>query len=135
MAYGGSAGHAGAVALDIEEGRIQDGRFWQVAVSQLSEYRQQQEDEREQRKRDKEHRTRENNRLAVLRAMQRFPDGETKTQIRTAAGQNPQTFEPVFQDLITSQEIKPCDVEKQNHHGNLKTYPGYKLASKNTEEQ
>ena len=42
-----------------------------------------------------------------LRAVKRFPDGETKTVIRRAACLNPDSFEPVWLDLIEAMEVEP----------------------------
>lgn len=131
MAFGGSAGHVGAVALDINEGRIQDGRFWRVSVSQLSEFRQQQESEREQRKREREQATYENHRTAILRTMKAFPDGETKSHIRDTVGIGSKYFNPVFQDLLASMVIESCrfDRGEKLKSGDLKTYHGYRIVT------
>jgi hypothetical protein len=82
MSFGGSAGHAGAVALDIEEGRVQDGRIWDVTVNQISAIRQQRETDREERKRQKEQVTRENHRVGILRTSSGFPTGEPHARAR-----------------------------------------------------
>ena len=131
MAFGGSAGHAGAVALDINEGRIQDGRFWEVSVRPLSEFRRQLEDDRDQRKREKEQVTYENHRVAILRTMKGFPNGETKTQIRDTVGIGSKYFGPVFQDLLTSMEIESCQFNRgeQLKSGDMKTYHGFRIVS------
>lgn len=66
MSFAVSAGHCGAIALDVQEGRIKEGRVWQVSVSKLSEIREQRETERDP-KRDQETRTYESHRAIILR--------------------------------------------------------------------
>ena len=140
MAFGGSAGHAGAVALDIEEGHIQNGRFWQVSVNHLSAIREQRENEREVRKRDQETRTYESHRAKILKAMRQNPDGASKTQIRDIAVLNSKYFERPFQDLLSAQEIEACifDRGEVKMDKTLKTYSGFRIvdsASRGTRTQ
>jgi hypothetical protein len=145
MTYGGSAGHCGGVALDVQEGRIQDGRFWQVSVSNLSEIREQRKAASDNKKRTQEQVTRENHRVAILKATKRFPKGESKTTIRNASNLNPKYFEPVWQDLISSQEIEPCQFDRGEFKKDetVRTYAGFRIVDpasrgtrthKNTEE-
>jgi len=130
MSFGGSAGHAGAYALDIQEGTIQEGRVWNVTVSHLSAIREQKESEREDRKRDQESRTYENHRAAILRVLKRYPNGETKTQIRLGTSLSSRYFEPVWQDLISCQEIEACRfdrLEELKADGTPKNYAGFRM--------
>jgi hypothetical protein len=106
FAFGGSAGHCGAYGLDIEEGRAADGRFWKVDLNSLSQIREERETEKEERKRDKEQRIYESRRFAVLCAVKRFPEGETKTVIRQEAGLNSDNFQPVWTNLLTAMEVE-----------------------------
>lgn len=129
MAFGGSAGHSGAVTLDIEEGRIQSGRVWNVSIGNMSEMREQRENEKDKRKRDQQQRTQESHRVAILRAAKQFPKGETKTAIRNMASMNSKYFEPVFQSLLSSKEIESCRADRgeTKKDGTLKTFSGFKL--------
>ena len=129
MTFGGSAGHAGGYALDIEEGLIQDGRIWQVSVSRLSEIREKLENDREERKRHHANVTHENHRVAILRSMKRFPRGESMSTIRDLTGISGRYFRPVWEDLLSSQEIEQCEFEKgkAKKDGTPKTYPGCRI--------
>jgi hypothetical protein len=129
MTYGGSAGHCGGVALDVQEGKIQEGRVWRIEVSKLSEIREQRNTERHAKKRDQESRTYENHRATILRTLKRFPDGESMSTVRDLTGISGRYFRPVWEDLLTSQEIEPCDFTKgkPRKDGTPKMYPGCKI--------
>lgn len=129
FAFGGSAGHCGAYGLDIEEGRAADGRFWKVDLNSLSQIREERESEKETRKRDQEQRTYENHRAAIVRAAKRFPGGETKTRIKETANLSSQNFGNVFQDLVNSQEIEPCQFDRGEFKADesLRTYAGFRF--------
>ncbi len=129
--FGGSAGHCGAYGLDIEEGRASDGRFWKVDLNSLSQIREERETEKEERKREQEQRTYENRRAAVLRAMKRFPDGETMTAIRRTAGLNPDNFQPVWVDLMAAMEVEPVRFNRgeTKKDGTPKLTDGFRLVT------
>ncbi|MFO0427669.1 MAG: AAA family ATPase [Planctomyces sp.] len=129
--FGGSAGHCGAYGLDIEEGRAADGRFWKVDLNSLSQIREDRETEKEERKREQEQRIYENRRAAVLRAMKRFPDGETMTVIRRTASLNPENFQPVWNDLLTAMEVEPVRFNRgeTRKDGTPKLTDGFRLVS------
>ena len=131
FAFGGSAGHCGAYGLDIEEGRAADGRFWKVDLNSLSQIREERETEKEERKREQEQRTNENRRVAVLRAMKRFPDGETMTVIRRTASLNPDNFQPVWTDLLTAMEVEPVRFNRgeTRKDGTPKLTDGFRLVT------
>jgi len=129
MTFGGSSGHCGAYGLDIEEGRAADGRFWNVSLNSLSQIREDKATERDNRKRDQEQRTYENHRVAILRAVKRFPGGETKTRIKETANMSSQNFGGVFGDLLSSLEIEPCyfDRGELKADDSLRTYAGFRF--------
>lgn len=129
--FGGSAGHCGAYGLDIEEGRAADGRFWKVDLNSLSQIREDRETEKEERKREQEQRIYENRRAAVLRAMKRFPDGETMTVIRRTASLNPDNFQPVWTDLLTAMEVEPVRFNRgeTRKDGTPKLTDGFRLVT------
>ena len=131
FAFGGSAGHCGAYGIDIEEGRAADGRFWKVELNSLSQIREDRETEKEERKREQEQRVYENRRAAVLRAMKRFPDGETMTVIRRTASLNPDNFQPVWTDLLTAMEVEPVRFNRgeTRKDGTPKLTDGFRLVT------
>lgn len=127
MAYGGSAGHCGTWGLDIEEGLVKDGRYWQVKLSSLSEIRKDRESGQAARKRDQEQRKYESDRAKILTAAKRFPEGTNKTEIRAAAGLNPQRFDPVWLDIVQAMEVVPCECSTTDSRGRTRTNKGFKL--------
>lgn len=129
--FGGSAGHCGAYGLDIEEGRAADGRFWKVDLNSLSQIRKERVAEKEERKREQEQRIYENRRAAVLRAMKRFPDGETMTVIRRTASLNPDNFQPVWMDLLTAMEVERVRINRggTKKDGTPKLTEGFRLVT------
>ena len=77
MTAGGSAGHCEGLALDVDEGRIRDGRKWDVQVRSIhdakvawAEAKDAREESKQRERADK-----------VLGALEDHPDGLTKTAI------------------------------------------------------
>ena len=110
LSLGGSAGHSGLWALDLEEGISGTPRYWKVVLSSASEVR--------------EEKKVNTARQRILDAMLDFPNGQTKTPLLEAAGIRPNA---------TSQEILDALVrDKKLVHGIVKkgvgSYPGYLLA-------
>ena len=144
-AWGGSAGHCGGLAVFVEEGRREDGRTWDVQLHNLTQVQADRTDKKEQRKREKQAKTEEQNRWAVLQALKFFPQGETKTKIRQNAKLNPDTFEPIWTQLLTAEEVCQVTVDRgeKKANGTPKTYDGWRLVlsedrlknTKNSEEQ
>ena len=62
---------------------------------------------------------------AIVGAVVKFPDGETKTVIRDTSGVRSGRFTVAFADLITGGEVVSCEVQKR---GGTSMYSGYKLA-------
>jgi hypothetical protein len=144
-AWGGSAGHCGGLAVFVEEGRREDGRTWDVQLHNLTQVQADRTDKKEQRKRDKQARTEEQNRWAVLQVLKFFPQGETKTKIRMNAKLSPNTFEPIWTQLLAAEEVCQVTVDRgeKKANGTPKTYDGWRLVlpedrlknTKNSEEQ
>lgn len=124
MMAGGSAGHSGLWAVDINEGTrdTPGGRYWEVTVKKPSEVRQDEANERQQQKTQERELERQHARQRVLKIYEKFPNGETSSVIRDAAGVNSRTFGPLNSELLTLGYIEPCDVLKSN-----RTYSGFKL--------
>jgi hypothetical protein len=118
MNVGGSAGHSGAFALNVEEGSRKDpgGRRWDVQVSYASEaVVAAVVSEQERRATEKETQKLaqlNSDREKVLCFLARFPDGESKTCIRASCGMNASRFERVLSELLESKRVEACDVKK-----------------------
>jgi hypothetical protein len=128
VSFGGSAGHAGSLALDVEEGDIQSGRKWECSLQSTEEASAAIEasgfEAKAKRDREKQQVASEERRGKILSAMRRFPDGETESEIRLATGVSGTQFKPVWLDLIAEQTIGPCGNIKKT---NGKEYQAFKI--------
>ena len=128
LSVGGSAGHSGLFALDIEEGSRKDvgGRRWDVSVQTASaaiaeaiEIRQEVKATKAELKATAQI---ERDSVKLLAAYNRHPDGETGTVIRDQVGMSPQKFGPANVKLLTDEAIEAIDIAK-----NGRTYPGFRI--------
>ena len=130
LSAGGSYGHGGLWALDVVEG-VWDGpgsRYWQVDVMDADEARGAARD-RQQERREADRQQQADDRLEadrqkVVNAMAKFPNGETKTEIRNRTDLSGTRFNSALASLLDDEEVVSCEV----HKGNRRTYDGYKLA-------
>ncbi|MFO0905681.1 MAG: AAA family ATPase [Pirellulales bacterium] len=141
MRAGGSAGHAGLWALDIDEGTLgegafdgstsEDGRRWDVSLSSTSAAESGKDRQakamaaREQKKADQEAADIDR----VTRFLRLHPQGATKTAIKTGSGIN--NSERLTKALLTLQErhrIRAVKVEK-----NKRPEDGFALLESNRE--
>ena len=125
---GGSSGHSGLWGVNIDEGTRQDvgGRSWNVDVltvaqarGQANEAAEESREEAAARKRDAQQ---QQNREAVLKAMRAFPDGETQTKIRTAAGLSGVRFGPVWADMLIAGEVENAGEIKKSNDRNYDSF-------------
>ena len=106
--YGGSAGHSGSWAIDIEEGRIQDGRQWDYTVTSAAEAAEAAEIQKDQRKRDAEFRQQESDRAAIQKAM-RGRGSMSKSNVEAASGVPQTRFRRTFAQMEMDQTVIPGD--------------------------
>jgi hypothetical protein len=134
MNIGGSAGHCSLWAFDAEEGRKSDpgGRHWTTELVRASEARSNASQEKQAKKQvertQREACTLTQNVAKVWNALQQFPGGETKKEIREAAGLSGTTFGPAFTVLVKDGRAVKCKVQKSNRK---QPYDGY--VARNTE--
>lgn len=122
---GGSAGHCSLWAMDIKEGRKNDqgGRRWSVYVKPPSLAREEKQQQRDVGKELAKANTTKANMEKVLAVFKAFPNGDTKSALRDAAGMNGKVFGPILLGLLNDHTVIPCKVPKKNGS----EYDGYKL--------
>lgn len=125
MATGGSNGHGGLFALDIDEGTFAEGRRWDVSIQKASEAQAERDKDRESAKDAMS----EERRKKVLEALAGFPDGESKKVLRLAAGLNPDNFDAAIYPLIREGVVEVIELKKRNG-----SCDGYKLKPENPSE-
>jgi len=129
LSVGGSAGHSGLWALNIDEGTRQDpgGRQWEVEVlaahEAYTERAEAEADEAERRKKRCQQRRAQQEREALLEALGRFPQGETARTIRETAGVSSRRFNAIIEELVAARIVEACVIAKQNGQ----KYAGYRL--------
>ena len=136
VSFGGSAGHAGSLALDIEEGDIRDGRKWEYVVQSAADAFTAADDARReakaQRDREKQQAAYEERRGKIISTMRRFPDGETETEIRIATGLSGTHFKPIWMDLLSEQTIGKCGVLRKANRREYEAFQIINLRDKST---
>lgn len=111
LSAGGSAGHGGLWAVDIDEGPSGAPRHWNVELSTPGEAR-------EEKKAD-------TLRQRLLDAPREYPAGETRSVILDTAGKRSDPrARPVFDALVSEGLLVACKVRK-----NTATYDGFRLAT------
>jgi hypothetical protein len=135
MQVGGSAGHGGLYALDIEEGRIDDpeGRRWEVSLHNAQGVR----DTAKKAKADAKAKSRaeqlDGDKRAVCETPAAMPDETgSKSAIRDRAGLNTARVAVAIADLIKEESIIAM---RFINPGNKQEMDGYKLAVEVNEMQ
>lgn len=126
---GGSAGHSGCYAVDINEGRLGDdftGRKWEVDVKRSGDARKEAAAAKEQQRAEQQERRDEDSRRRLLDALGRFRDGETATGLREVSGLNSPNFGTAMRSLMKEGRAEKCVVTK----GNGREYSGYRPTGK-----
>jgi replicative DNA helicase len=132
LSVGGSAGHSGLWALDIEEGVVDDqfrGRRWEVAVKTAGESRQAKKTEREQEKQQKNVERDEQDNTAVLHALDALsPDvggvglGDARAESRLSRDR----FDRAVSRLRRAELIEECWIEIATGNGAKRQSKGIK---------
>jgi len=130
LSAGGSMGHGGRWAVNLDEGEFRPGvlRDWQVKVLTPDDARQGMQDQK-QAARDQQRQERQQAQLQadmrrLVDAMRKYPEGETRHTLRVRGGLNPSRFDAALAALIDQSHAVECALAKGNH----KTpYPAFKL--------
>ena len=128
FSVGGSAGHSGLFALDIEEGSRKDngGRRWEVTVQNASTAIAENIEQREQSKASHVEQKTERRIAAdaekLLKEYRKKPSGETAKYYREASGLGGTREAPARVKLISDGLIEACTITK-----NGRPYDGFRL--------
>jgi hypothetical protein len=123
MRAGGSAGHAGLWAVDVDEGvptsEVGDWRRWDVTVTAAKDAREQAHQERENRKAADQERVDGEYRDRLLHTLCQYPHGETVTVLRSHAKLNSSNFNHALVALEKEGRAMACEVPKRGRkeHG------------------
>jgi hypothetical protein len=130
MTSGGSAGHGGLWALNVTEGTTESdgGRYWQVDVISADDARAQVSDDQEAKRAQASQEALEANKKRLLKVLAKYPDGETKTNIRDFSGLHAGPFKAAFSALLMDGCIVSCELQKTNRK---KPYEAYKINDSN----
>ena len=129
---GGSAGHSSLWALNVSEGAY-DGkteRQWEVELMPAAEARED-ADSRKIAAANKKHAEKlDRDKVALINAAAKFPNGETENILRDRAGLSGQRSKVALARALESGEIVPCEITKTNR---TKPYGAYKLGDTSAE--
>ncbi len=131
LSVGGSAGHSVLCGVNIEEGSRKDqgGRRWEVSVDGASavvaENIQQGEAAKEQRAQAKAAKKLEADTAKLLKAYQKYPEGETERFYGTKARLNGTDCGAANEKLLEDGKVEACEITKKNKQ----TYPGFRLVT------
>lgn len=126
FSIGGSAGHSGLWAVDIDEGQADDhlgGRQWQVSVNAASTARQDAKARDKERRNEAKQATIQDHRDRILKSLEGKPDGQTKNQMRDQTGLNGERFNVALAALLTDNAVESCEILKQG-----RSHDGYRLS-------
>jgi hypothetical protein len=108
---GGESVEPKGLAVDIDEGML-PGNGWSATAVPASEFIERQKANRAETRYGDKQEALQRNQERILKAMDQFPEGETKSKIRTTAGINGNLFPAAFGELLADGKIEPCSIKK-----------------------
>jgi len=128
---GGSAGHGGQWALDVDEGEFEAGshRKYEVTLRTAVEELETKKSDKEAKAEAKKAAVKEERQRKVVDVMKTFPEGETQTQISKESGVSPTNLGPILHALLSADIAERCVVRKQNQeHDGWRLKPTHQSA-------
>ena len=122
MRTGGSAGHAGLWALDVNEGTMPN-RIWEPKLMTAHEFKQEAAEAKEQQQAVEKHQKHLTLAQDVELYLAAFPEGLTATDIRDHVGVSGKVLTPVLANMLADHKIVHTAVKKKNNQ----IYDGYTL--------
>jgi hypothetical protein len=126
MSSGGSAGHSGLWAVDVEEGVYKSGmpRIWKTTVQNSADARQAEAERKATDKQAKVQEQVERDIEKLLNAVRLYPQGETKSILKEAAGLTTGKCNVALSRLLETGQIAPCTIPKEKQ-----SYQGYRFTT------
>lgn len=119
LTVGGSSGHSGLYAVDVNEGAYSPGtpRYWQVDITTAGEARDTAKERRDEERAAKQAKRLDTSMAAIVRAMLTEPlkAGATKTKIKNSTTLNTADFSAAMERLVDTLQVVPCEVMVSNH--------------------
>ena len=129
---GGSAGHSGCWALDIDEGRLRDdftGRQWRVTVRSAADERQDHAKQRERQKVQQLEAKVVADMATLTDVLRRHHDGETKSALAEKSGLGKPRVGRALEQLMVAGRVEETKIKKGGGRAQDRPYDGYRLVA------